>query len=912
MKFTASILSASILAALCVAVPVHAQDTGTADANGKNDSSKVTTLATIKVVGLRQSLKKSLETERNSDAIINVITAEDIGKFPATNVAEALAQMPGVTIDRVLGATQRVSIDGMDPSLNLSFLDGHPVAQALWLYGDSPNRGFNYSLLPPEILGNLEIYKSPEARLPSGSIGGTIIMHTLEPLNLPANTLRASVGYNYNDMVSKGKPDVSLIYSWKNKNDTWGIDVAAEHYEQITNRQGEEIFGYTPVSSIAAVNPAVATQIANGQIQSTAIMPNEINSANFQQTEKRTSFVSNIQFRPNNQFDATLGLMYLRDQLNNYNQSMYAFPTWLTPTQKGIGGLVQGPNGVIIAGSQCDPSTQPTCPTGAAGATIFDNNAREATVTTKGVNLHLAYHGYGWELHGQAGVSSSHDPITQAFIEADYFGGFNWSQSQGFNFSNPTAAENPSNWAGYGGFMGNYASEPYYARDNWAQANFSYDLDGFFDKLLVGVRYHVHHEGQTLDVYTGVPVASLAQVGAGPLTNLSGLSSMNFFPGAINHVQPSGPGAIYQYVLSTPGLFNNLYPPYVYDDTFGVAQKSEAGYIQADFSNNDNLRGNVGVRFVHTVIDSSGFVVNQSQVNSLPPPPGSYQTVGNAHDNILPSFNIAYNLTPDVILRGAAAETIAWAPYNQETPYTETNDTVLTGTGGNAHLDPYKSYNFNTSVAWYFNDQSVLAFSLFYKNLTNYITQGTSIEPLFNSIFDTAPAIYALFPAGTCNATGICNYSIIRPENGGRANAKGLEISYQQPFAHTGFGLRTNLTYSDGSTKTGGPLPYNSKLSYTLSPYFEKGPLTASVTYSWQSKYLAGGYVAGAPSAMVAPWAELDLDATYQFSHHFSVSFDALNLLDSTYKEYAEGNPTEIYARYKSGREYLARLNYKF
>ncbi|MHB1588403.1 MAG: TonB-dependent receptor plug domain-containing protein, partial [Metallibacterium scheffleri] len=206
MKFTASILSASILAALCVAVPVHAQDTGTADANGKNDSSKVTTLATIKVVGLRQSLKKSLETERNSDAIINVITAEDIGKFPATNVAEALAQMPGVTIDRVLGATQRVSIDGMDPSLNLSFLDGHPVAQALWLYGDSPNRGFNYSLLPPEILGNLEIYKSPEARLPSGSIGGTIIMHTLEPLNLPANTLRASVGYNYNDMVSKGKP----------------------------------------------------------------------------------------------------------------------------------------------------------------------------------------------------------------------------------------------------------------------------------------------------------------------------------------------------------------------------------------------------------------------------------------------------------------------------------------------------------------------------------------------------------------------------------------------------------------------------------------------------------------------------------------------------------------------------------
>ena len=132
MKFTASILSASILAALCLATTVHAQDNATANAGGKTDNGKVKTLATVEVVGLRQSLKKSLETERNSNAIINVITAEDIGKFPATNVAEALAQMPGVTIDRVLGATQRVSIDGMDPSLNLSFLDGHPVAQALW------------------------------------------------------------------------------------------------------------------------------------------------------------------------------------------------------------------------------------------------------------------------------------------------------------------------------------------------------------------------------------------------------------------------------------------------------------------------------------------------------------------------------------------------------------------------------------------------------------------------------------------------------------------------------------------------------------------------------------------------------------------------------------------------------------
>ena len=908
MKFRTSILSASILAALSLVATVHAQDSTASDSGNKQAADKATKLSTIHVVGLRQSLKASLDAKRNANAIVDVITAEDIGKFPATNVAEALAQMPGVTIDRVLGATQRVSIDGMDPSLNQSFLDGHPVAQALWLYGDQPNRGFNYSLLPPEILGKLEIYKSPEARLPEGSIGGTIIMHTLQPLDLPANTLRASVAYNYNDMASKGKPDASLFYSWKNADNTWGVDVAAEHYEQVTNREGEEIFGYTPVAQIAAVNPAVQSQITNGQIQSTAIMPNEINAAYFQQTEKRNSVVSNIEFRPNSRFDATLSLMYLKDKLDNWNQSMYAFPTWLASTQKGISNLVQGPNGVIIAGSQCDPSTTPTCP--GAGATIFDNQVRSATITTKGVDLRAAYHGYGWTLSGQAGVSTSHDPITQAFIEPVYFGGYNWSISQGFNFTNPAAAQNPANWAGYY-FMGNYGQLPYYARDNYAQADFKYDLDGFFNSLQVGVRYAMHHEGQTLDVYTGVPVTTLAGIGAGSLTNLSGLSSLNFFPGSVFHVQPAGPGSVTNYVLATPGLFNNLYAPYVYGNTFGVAQKSEAGYAQLDFGN-DNLHGNIGVRLVHTLIDSSGFVLSQSLVGSLPPPPGSYQTVGNAHNNVLPSFNIAYNVTPDVIIRGAVAEAIAWAPYNQETPYTETNDTVLTGAGGNAHLNPYKSINYNASVEWYFNNESVLAASVFYKDVLNYITQGTGIEQLFNGLYTTAPNLYAQLPAGSCNATGICNYSIIRPQNGGRADVKGLELSYQQPFGHTGFGLRANVTYTDGSTQTGGPLPYNSKLSYNFSPYFEKGPLTANVSYGWQSHYLAGGYVAGAPSTIVGDYAELDANATWAFDRNFSVSFDALNLLDSTYHEYAQGNQSELYAQYKSGREYIARLNYKF
>src|SRR5580698_3464024 len=222
MSHRKTLLAASIIAGLCLVGSIHAQDaTKTSGPAAQSQSSDQTTadqakakqLETVTVTGIRASLQASMDTKRNADAIVDAITSEDIGKFPASNVAEALAQVPGVTLDRQFGATQRVSINGMDPSLNLTLLDGHPVAQAVWLYDDAPNRGFNFSLLAPEVIGNLEIYKSPEAHLPEGAIGGTVIMHTIKPLDVASNTIAGSFGDNYDDMVSKGRPSASVFYS---------------------------------------------------------------------------------------------------------------------------------------------------------------------------------------------------------------------------------------------------------------------------------------------------------------------------------------------------------------------------------------------------------------------------------------------------------------------------------------------------------------------------------------------------------------------------------------------------------------------------------------------------------------------------------------------------------------------------
>lgn len=933
MKHAKKLLTASITACLSIAV-AHAQNV-TAQADGSADSAQAASsastipgstvllaqndtqtskkndnspqqLSTIVVTGIRESLKKSLEKKRDSDEIIDAITAEDIGKFPATNVAEALAQIPGVTIDRVLGATQRVSIDGTDPSLNLSFLDGHPVAQAIWLYGDSPNRGFNFSLLAPEILGSLEVYKSAEAKLPEGSLGGTIMMHTVQPLDVPSGLFSGSVGYNYNDMVSKGKPDASVFYSWKNDDHTFGFDVSAQHYEQVTDRQGEEIFGYHPVSDYAANNPTIAQQVASGALNGNALVPDEINAANFQQTEKRDGVLANFQWKPSEQLETTLSLMYMRDNLDNYNQSMYPFWHWTTGTEAGVTGFTQGPNGIVTGGQVCDPSTESSCP--GLGAVIFDNNARTSVIKTRGFDWRAKYQGNGWSLSGQTGVSTSHNDLTQAFIEPVYFGGYSWDINHGFTFDNPTAAQNPANWSGYY-FNGNYADIPYAAKDNYTQFDFAKDLNGFFNQLLVGVRFTKHNESQPqYDVWSGgLQGGSLANVGAGGLTDLSGLADLGFYPGSVNHVQPKNGQTVIDWALSSPNLFDPqyLYLPYLYEDSFWVAQSSDAAYAQMNFGD-DNLRGNFGVRYVHTSTDATGYVINNIDIGQ-----SQLTTINNSHNNVLPSFNLAYTVSPDVVLRLAASQVIAWAPYNQETPYVVTNDSVLTGAGGNPYLDPYKSNNFNASAEWYFAPESVLAASVFYKDILNYIVQGVGTERLYNSLIVLNPTVFAGLSGGNCDSQGFCDYSITRPENGGHAKAKGLTLSYQQPFGDTGFGIRANYTYSDASTRSGGDLPYNSKNSYNVSPYYDKGPLSASISYGYRSSYLAGGYVAGAPAETVDSYKELDANAAWAFTKHFSVSFDALNLLNSTYLGYL-GTKNEPIAKYKQGREYMVTAHFKF
>ena len=231
-----AILIGSVSALALLGTSAAAQD-------GQPDA---TTVEEVIVTGIRASLQQSLETKREANAIIDVVTAEDVGKFPSSNVAEAITIIPGVTVDRAFGQGEKVSILGTDPALNRTLLNGQTVASADWFILDQPGRTLNYALLAPQIVGRVEVYKSPEARIDEGSIGGTVDVITRRPLDLASGTLSGAASWLYNDRSEEGDLQLSVLGSWRNEARTFGVLVSAQQASDALRRDGLESYGTIP------------------------------------------------------------------------------------------------------------------------------------------------------------------------------------------------------------------------------------------------------------------------------------------------------------------------------------------------------------------------------------------------------------------------------------------------------------------------------------------------------------------------------------------------------------------------------------------------------------------------------------------------------------------------------------------
>jgi iron complex outermembrane receptor protein len=265
----------------------------------------------IVVTGFRASLRESIEAKRDLGVVSEIITAEDIGKFPDKNVAEALQRVPGIVINREFGEGERVSLRGTAPNLTKTLVNGHAIATADWFVLEqlAATRSFNYLTLPSEIVGQLEVYKTPQADVEEGGIGGTINVKTRNPLDLDPFTISASAQMVYSELRDSWDPQVSGLVSWKNADESFGILIGGVYQRRDIRRDGVEVLGYTDVT-------------VGGE---TAKVPSLIGSALFQQERERYGGNIGIQFRPSDTLEVNITGLYSKFNASNFNQNYLAW-----------------------------------------------------------------------------------------------------------------------------------------------------------------------------------------------------------------------------------------------------------------------------------------------------------------------------------------------------------------------------------------------------------------------------------------------------------------------------------------------------------------------------------------------------------------------------------------------------------
>lgn len=935
MNYRRTMLSTAIAVCLGIGAPLQAQQT-----DNRDKDERATELDQIVVTGIRASLQQALGAKRDADAIIDVVTAEDVGKFPSTNVAEAISLLPGITIDKAFGQGERVSIQGTDPALNRTLLNGQTVASADWFIIDQPGRAFNYSLLAPQLVGQVEVFKSPEAHIDEGSIGGTVIVHTRKPLDLDGIALAGHIGYMHNDRIKDGDPQGSVLFGWKNDRGNFGFIVSAQRANESIRRDGVESYGTVtgrdyaygqggggsifnrpadwsqppnPDGSQPTLPPSCTGSCADTLLANLdAVGPNSVSAHYFEQQRDRDTLSLSLQWQPTERLGFEFNALDVKAEYDNISHSMFAFNGNAWNSLMRLTDLTV--DGGVITGATFENAL-----------VVYDLINRQATVDTNSYDLKGTWEGDRW-------FASAHIGTTEATggTGRQVFGEFlNWSnytyeigdtRSLTFHGSNPftdpgafrvdggwgSDPSSPDTWNP--GWGGNIVTKPTYDEEDYAQIDFGLKLDSPVYQLRFGLKRREHETGQSM-----AGVALLAFQGYGdptsaqfnprqlPSNYLRGFSNV----GDLSNRFTIDGWALADYILAgtwlapwqtmpEPGTFND--PSFV-ANTWTITEDIDAAYAQADFSF-ERLRGNFGLRYARTESNSMSW---QCVRTDLPPPcpadgyaPAS---VRKSYDDLLPNMNLAYETTDDLLLRFSAAKVIARPNFGDMSSYLWLGDQTLTGGGGNPDVDPYRSTNFDFSAEWYFAENAILAGSVFYKDVGNYILITTREEQHFNQ-----------------GQQQVTTYTVSRPDNAGPAKIQGASLAWQQNFGG-GFGFLANYTYADAEADTGDVMPWTSKNQINISPFFENNWLSARINYSWRSKYYTqvdrGNYL------VTDDYDSLDASIGFRINDRLTLAIDGMNLLDSEYYSYAQVDGianTEKLVRgaYRTGRRFMASLRYQF
>nr|WP_313207877.1 TonB-dependent receptor [Stenotrophomonas geniculata] len=886
MNTRKTLLSAAIVS--CIAFSAHAQQA----------AQTATDLDTVQVTGIRGSMEKSLDTKREANARVEVVTAEDVGKLPAHNVADTLQRLPGVNISSSsadeggFDEADRVSLRGTSPSLTQTLINGHTVGSADWFVlsqGNNVGRSVSYSLLPSELVSSVEVNKSSQAKLQDGGTTGTVNIITRKPLEFSKQfTAEGSIGAVRSDQAKSNDPQLSALFNYKNDEGTFGVMLQAFSQKRELRREAQEIPG--GFFTIEANDPVAKTNPDLVGVQ----VPGLLGSTLFEQTRKRTGGLVSLQFKPTDDLSFVLSGFSSKLEANNYNRNFMMFGNSFGKSQAPDPGYVVK-DGVLTQASYAGkPGTN---------YAVYDMIYRESTAKTNYITLDA-----DWQVSEnltakfQAGTTKGTGETPRQYI-AELLtangGGASWTtHGNGSPVDWNVGGDISPAGASWGGTWGNQQVTAI-DKEKWANVDFSqYFNAGVLSSIDFGARYADHKReakspegatpGNIWDALRGSPTANYPGGFAGDIGGSFPRNIWYYTPAALRNAVTN----------NSEWLSGNDGPDgrHNYGAEWKVTEKNFAAYVQGNFSG-DRWSGNVGLRYVNIKQDIDTYATaTGSTVPDVKSLFGAWtrEAFENKHNRVLPSANFKYDLRDDLVLRLAASQTQTLPDYSALGASSYGSDLNRKGGGGNPKLKPVISTNFDANLEWYFMPRGMLSVGAYSMRLKDYVAFSTEKQMLFSELTNQLE-----------------EYDISRPKNAD-GKVRGIEVAYEQPIGEY-FGVNANYTYADGSTEhtwADGTdnLLGTSKNTYNVGAYFENDTFGARISYTRRSSFLIG--LSGANPYYQDDFGTLSASLSYKATDWLSISFDALNLNNPTYKYYQTAAiPTSFYS---NGRQYYLNFRFKY
>lgn len=869
----------------------------------------------IVVTGVRASLERATAIKRNSEVISDSITAEDIGKFPDANVADALQRITGVQISRNSGGEGRfVSIRGLSSQFNLTTFNGRVLAT------DNAGRDFSFDVLPSEALASATVYKSPSAAQVDGSIGGLIELTTMNPLARPGFHFSGNLGGLYDEATRKITPRFGGVVSNTFADDTVGAFVGVYYYKRDWRSDTFESFARSTETILAdgsgCRTPTEYCAPGIGRAAFPGVVSYQVKNG----PRERVSVVGGVQWEPNDRLKTKVDAFYsyydTPENNYSYNINFYSNEGWARFTDATVVPWAgPGENQYLL--TQFALSNIPV-------ELGTDTKERKVKTWQVGWNtewemsdaftarLDLAYSradrpNRGEDNYTVAGVNGANYvyALTDAApnVTCTLAGGRSC-----YDITNDEIGLHFMERKGEATKDRAFSSRLDFDYNIGALGSFDTTLKfgGFYSNRKKDKDYYASPVGCGYCGFTDT-LGSVGVVAVVPFPNDRGYRSGTI--GANNRWPTLDAERLFEAAIAARGqaYFDSTIAPvhqlrnssYVNEDQYG-------GYLQANFKS-DRFDGNIGLRYVRTRDQVDGYT---QQLISLTPIPNSTNFTpvfsevspvsdSNSYGNWLPSANFTYRILDNLQLRGAVSKTITRPTFSQlglDVNWEVNSPPPRVTQNGNPRLRAIKADAADLSLEWYGGQGSSGSLAAFYKKIDGFITTGT---------FETT---IAGFPG-----------QITLPVNGDTAELRGVEVAFQHVLP-IGFGAQLNYTFVDNESRIRLPdgtqvereLDGVSKHTVNASVFYEKGPISARLSYAYRSSFTDCSICGPVSTPSTTEGSGfLDFSGDLKVTPSVNLYLNVYNITKQDYHRYAlDERYTLFYERYSRRFEFGVRSSF--